>query len=890
MQTRSTLRSPAATAVMVLLAVGCSGNGGPSEPEPSTPASLAIVAGDGQQAAAGAAVPVAPSVVVRDADGGPVAGVEVTFAVAAGGGTLQGATPTTNASGIAAVSSWVLGPSGAQRITARVGSLAAIEFEATISPGTEQFVGTIGAGGGTIELDVAGSAYEGLKLTAPAGMYAGNTQWRMSTGTLSPKFNAPAGFTVMGPPLVVQTAAARGQKLMTLEVPVNADADDLVFIALHDPASGASELLTTVERKAGSVVVATGHLRGDLLLGATPIGTIRTDLRNDATSQVIRVTLDKLDGIQTVINRWPVIDHGTGAHPEGVAAGISAINSLASSGGAPNLGNAIKGLSTAGFYAEAGALAVANQAQKVMSPEITRAFANLQPMFAQLAKHQRDRLVAENTLAMIRFMSRPAILGFMYESLGKPGAVTVASGSASHLSVVHPAKPDPTTVPVNAGGFGSFTLPLIANSAHHPVDQMLPITSTIAELDAIRGLLGDISRLSQATSDALRAQVNRELAAAAGLPTMELEFRSRADQEWTRIAANETAVVARKASAEMRLVNYFATYYRVGDAGPLERQAGESVTIVEDLGGGTASPGAKLLTPISANVSSDLVLRQANVATFEVAYAPFEVTPEEVTLTADDMTAEFDASVLLPPAGYRIAWNWGDGESSEVVGQTSASHTYEDLATYTVIARLLDAESRELAVDTVRVGQEASAWIGEVTSTQVSTEPGHLRTIHMSATGLRFVPDMDLGPNTVYRLEAGSLSLYNSVPCANYTSPTVQVDLSTQGGSAYQWLEITSEDPEAPQGSQPDHGLWFRGNAFANGFELLNKVCISGQTPNPTEYVFATGATWLRTFQSGAQQTWRKASDPNVIEGMFIRQDGNVTHTWTWRFDRVTGP
>ena len=47
--------------------------------------------------------------IVRDAGANPVAGVQVTFAVASGGGSVTGGTATTNASGIATVGSWTLG-------------------------------------------------------------------------------------------------------------------------------------------------------------------------------------------------------------------------------------------------------------------------------------------------------------------------------------------------------------------------------------------------------------------------------------------------------------------------------------------------------------------------------------------------------------------------------------------------------------------------------------------------------------------------------------------------------------------------------------------------------------------------------------------------------------
>ncbi len=95
-----------------------SGFGGTSEfsaavSTTAAPTQIAINAGDGQTGLVGQALAVAPSVIVRDANDNPVAGVEVTFAVATGGGTVDPTTPViTDASGVATATSWTLGTSG----------------------------------------------------------------------------------------------------------------------------------------------------------------------------------------------------------------------------------------------------------------------------------------------------------------------------------------------------------------------------------------------------------------------------------------------------------------------------------------------------------------------------------------------------------------------------------------------------------------------------------------------------------------------------------------------------------------------------------------------------------------------------------------------------------
>jgi len=53
-----------------------------------------------------------PSVIIKDASNNPVRGVTVTFAVGSGGGSVTGATQTTDVNGVATVGSWNLGTTG----------------------------------------------------------------------------------------------------------------------------------------------------------------------------------------------------------------------------------------------------------------------------------------------------------------------------------------------------------------------------------------------------------------------------------------------------------------------------------------------------------------------------------------------------------------------------------------------------------------------------------------------------------------------------------------------------------------------------------------------------------------------------------------------------------
>ena len=101
-----------------------------------TGAQMVATAGNHQEAPVGRLVPVAPAVVVRDAAGVGVPGVVVTFAVASGGGSVVGSRQVTDATGIATVGGWFLGPlPGTNSLTASSAGLTPVTFTATAVAG-----------------------------------------------------------------------------------------------------------------------------------------------------------------------------------------------------------------------------------------------------------------------------------------------------------------------------------------------------------------------------------------------------------------------------------------------------------------------------------------------------------------------------------------------------------------------------------------------------------------------------------------------------------------------------------------------------------------------------------------------------------------------------------
>ena len=114
--------------LIALALVDCGGGGGGGTgPTPNT---IAVSAGNNQVGAAGTALPESLAAIVRDQGGAPLAGVNVTFTITAGGGSVSPTARATDAAGIAKTRR-TLGPNaGTQTVSAAAGSLTPAQFSA----------------------------------------------------------------------------------------------------------------------------------------------------------------------------------------------------------------------------------------------------------------------------------------------------------------------------------------------------------------------------------------------------------------------------------------------------------------------------------------------------------------------------------------------------------------------------------------------------------------------------------------------------------------------------------------------------------------------------------------------------------------------------------------
>jgi hypothetical protein len=116
----------------------------------SAPASIVATAGSLQTAVVGSILPIAPTVVVKDASGNPASGVGVTFTASPSSGTVStgttfttSVTTNTDATGTAKVN-WKIGAlAGADTLTVSVGTLPPVLFISNGTPGPASLISSL---------------------------------------------------------------------------------------------------------------------------------------------------------------------------------------------------------------------------------------------------------------------------------------------------------------------------------------------------------------------------------------------------------------------------------------------------------------------------------------------------------------------------------------------------------------------------------------------------------------------------------------------------------------------------------------------------------------------------------------------------------------------------
>jgi hypothetical protein len=269
-------------------------------------ASIAKIGGDQQTAPAGTAVPLAPTVVVRDPAGTPVPGVPVVFTVTAGGGSVTGGETTTGADGIAAVGAWTLGP------TAGANTLRAETDAADVSGNPVTFSATAVAG----PVSATKSKIQVAPMTITAS--TGSTVSTVTVTALDGAGNPLAGLAVTlaatgdGVTLVQPAAPTDAAGLATGTISASVTGDHVVSATVAGTALSATATVTVTP---GPVVAANSSAEVPDGVAGTP--TVMTVVLHDALDNPVPGVRDRVNASVSGANSGgglSVADKGGGSY------------------------------------------------------------------------------------------------------------------------------------------------------------------------------------------------------------------------------------------------------------------------------------------------------------------------------------------------------------------------------------------------------------------------------------------------------------------------------------------------------------------------------------------------------------------------------------------------
>jgi adhesin/invasin len=214
-----------------------------------------------------------PSVVVRDAQGNPVAGVTVNFNVTQGGGSINGGTQLTGTNGLATVNSWTFGPiAGANAVIASSTGLPSVTFNATTTGTPTQVVlfngnNQVAVTGTTVATPPSVRVTDGngqgvgnvavtFAVTSGGGSVTGATALTDATGV------ATVGSWTLGSGSV-QTLSATVGSLAGSPVQFSATSATQIVITQQPPANAGSgtnfDVVVQLRTGGGSLAAITGH-------------------------------------------------------------------------------------------------------------------------------------------------------------------------------------------------------------------------------------------------------------------------------------------------------------------------------------------------------------------------------------------------------------------------------------------------------------------------------------------------------------------------------------------------------------------------------------------------------------------------------------------------------
>src|SRR5690606_35654006 len=278
-------------AAIALLVLGaCGEESSPLRVVPVAPAVTRVVAGDNQAGAVGRSAPEQLTVLVTDRFDNPVPGVDVTFTVTAGEGSVEPAAARTGRDGIARAT-WKLGTkAGTQTVTAAVPGLDPVVFSAEVAPGPPDALRRISGDGQT--------ATVGQPLPQPLVVEVTDAYGNPVSG-VGVEWLAGAGGGLVNASTATTDAAGRAQATWTL-----------------GPRAGEQRLTVIAGQSAVTVVAAAGvgcrRTAGNEETGNAPSAPAGSEL---SQRLVVKVADAHGNGVAGITVQWEVTAGGGSVNP-----------------------------------------------------------------------------------------------------------------------------------------------------------------------------------------------------------------------------------------------------------------------------------------------------------------------------------------------------------------------------------------------------------------------------------------------------------------------------------------------------------------------------------------------------------------------------------------------
>ncbi len=759
----------------------------------------------------------------------------------------------------------------------------------------------IPASGGTVTVNRPGSPLHGLSVKVQSGAFPSPTQWTVvEGGTLGRSL--PTGLTQVGSTFTIRNAQAYASRPFAITIPVPTATRNNTVAFYYDRASNTFELIPLLGTNDVGIVVATRHVSADQLLVPGPSSGVllpgasvaTASLRTFGETEIVLVEVSEnllATPLATTfvpgVHDWEFANRGSGLEPQGICTGmtLTALYRHYTEGGAKLFGTYDKFPSV--WQDNPGGIRLASVVQHTMDwPAVQKEIATIEQAagFSGLGLPRTQIL---SLAASIKLTGLPQQLA-IYDRSGDLGHAIIAYGLTSDAMLVSDPNHPGTGRTMQHTGNAWVPFPFQLNAEASSEDFVSAF------------VIGATAYLPMSTIAQRWGELTAETIGDGMFPEVTIEYLDPVDtlKTWhampaTIITASDSVVIRGRCTTRCE-----ASILRPAEYGNVRMwsAAGAPLGASNDNfmnGRGVMVPAGESQFSIATSVARSAGPGMEMVGL--VDYDTYTLKRVELDLSASATEIEEDEDVTftlthggLLRAGTELRWHFGDDSAVVKTGTTpTAKHTFETSGTFTVRAEIHSTTGGLLGVDsvTITVGTEW-AWVGTATYTMVSTSPGNAKTIRAEATGVRFEQLQTGVGYAKYAPVAGTLRVWNEVPCASYVSPLVEVTLGEASPDPQLiWMTVSTTDP----GGSSAEGNWYRVNAYRPGFVIMSKACATVADPNPAEYAYQHGVIWMNTTHSSSPNQWTSMADPNLMEGSFTRVEAGpeVTHTWTWRFERV---